>query len=64
MCAFMKEKILRCKNVSNEVVQGFIKYNKKICNLKVKTFKGEQRNSVNVGFYHFMNFVRIILANV
>lgn len=64
MRAFMKEKILRCQNVSNEVVKPFIKYNTKICNLEVKTFKGEERNSANVGFYHFMNFVRIILANV
>lgn len=52
------------KYVSNEVVQRFIKYNTKICNSKVKTFMGEERNPVNVGFYHFMNFVRIILANI
>lgn len=64
MRAFMKEEILKCQNVSNEVVQRIIKYNRKICNSKVKTFKGEERNPVNVGFYHFMNFVRIILANI
>lgn len=60
----MKEEILKCQNVSNEVVQRFIKYNTKTCNSKVKTFKCEERNPANVGFYHFMNFVRIILANI